>query len=133
MTVLTGTLGLGRSMAAQRFTETLTFFAETTGAIPEGSIDPAIVETTIHADVAGQVKFPSLQVSDREQAGQLFAAQQIVAKVGVGAAPNVRPDHFVRVTASTVDTSLVGRKFRVTGWPQGGQTTSHRYPLEEVS
>lgn len=133
MTLLGGTLGLGRSMTAQRFTETLTFFAETVGAIPDGGIEPAVTETTVHAGVSGQVKFQTMQVSDREQSGQLLAAQQVIVSVGVGATPNVRPDHFVRVTASTADPSLVGRKFRVSGWPQSGQTTAHRWPVEVVS
>jgi hypothetical protein len=37
------------------------------------------------------------------------------------------------VLASSVDPSLVGRKFRVAGNAQAGQVTSHRYPVEEVS
>lgn len=133
MTLLTGTLAMGRAQAESRFTETVTFFSESLGAIPDGGIDPAVVETVIHADILGRIKFPSLNVSDREAAGQLVAVQSPEVHVAVGAAPNVREGHFARVTASTVDASLVGRKFRITGWPQSGTVTSHRYPVTEAS
>jgi len=124
----------GREFVAEGFTETFTFFSESLGEIPEGEIEPEVIETVIHADIPGRIKFPSLNVSDREQAGQLVAIQSPEVHVAVGSTPDVEPGHFCRVTASTVDPSLVGpRKFRVSGMPQSGQVTSHRYPVEEVS
>ena len=132
MSLLHGTLAMARAQAASRFTETFTFFYVTSGEIPDGEIDPVDVETVVHADIPGLVKFHTVQVSDREAAGQLIGVQQLTVKVAVGSTPNVREDHLCRVTASTVDTSLIGRVFRVSGWPQGGQTTSHRYPVEEA-
>lgn len=122
----------GRAFVAEGFTETLTFYRVEAGVIPDGQIDPVDVEIIIHADISGQVKFHTVQVSDREQAGQLIGVQQLTVKVAVGSTPNVREGHFCRVTASTADVSLVGRVFRIAGWPQGGQTTSHRYPVEEA-
>lgn len=133
MSLLGGVLGMGRAQAAHSFTETLTFFSRTEGVIPDGELDPVVVDTALYTGVAGRVKFPDVQVSEREQAGQLLAVQRITVKVAVGATAAVREGHFVRVTASAVDPSLVGREFRVTGWPQAGQVTSHRYPVEEVS
>lgn len=129
----TTVLSDGRRFVAEGFTETFTFFSETLSDPPEGQIDPVTVETPIHVGVVGQLKFPSLVVSGVESAGQLVAVQTPVVKVAVGSTPNVREGHFARCTASTVDASLVGRKFLVTGWPQGGQTTSHRYPVSEAS
>lgn len=129
----TTVLSDGRRFVTSGFTETFTFFSEAFGEIPVGGTDPAIVETVIHADVPGRIKFPSMVVSDREAAGQLVAMQSPEVHVAVGSTPNVREGHMCRVTASTVDVSLVGRKFRVAGWPQGGSTTSHRYPVTEAS
>lgn len=122
-----------RYRVESRFTETFTFFSEAFGEIPVGATDPEIVETVIHTAVPGRIKFPSLTVSDRESAGQLVAVQSPEVHVAVGSTPDVKPDHFARCTASTVDASLVGRKVRITGWPQSGQTTSHRWPVEVVS
>lgn len=133
MSLLGGVLGMGRAQNESRFTETLEFFSRVEGVIPDGQIDPVTVETILYSGVPGQVKSPATQVADREQAGQLVAVQQTIVKVAVGATPNVRTDHFCRVTASIVDTSLVGREFRISGWPQSGQVTSHRYPVEQVS
>ena len=48
-------------------------------------------------------------------------------------APDVTVDTLWRVTASTVDPSLVGRVFRTKGLPQAGQVTAHRFPVESVT
>jgi len=133
VSTLTGVLGMGRAQAASRFTETFTFFSESLGEIPDGEIEPAVIETVIHADIPGQIKFHTVNVSDREQAGQLVGVQQVMVKVAVGSTPDVLPDHFCRVTASTSDASLVGKKYRVAGESQSGQVSAHRYPVERVS
>lgn len=122
----------GREFVADGFSETFDFFYVTTGVIPDGEIDPVDVETIVHGDIPGLLKSHTIQVSDREAAGQLVGVQQLMVKVGVDSTPDVREGHFCRCTASTVDASLVGRVVRIAGWPQGGQTTSHRYPVEEV-
>lgn len=127
------TLPFLREQSDSRSTETLEFFTESFGAIPEGQIEPGLVETVVHSNVPGRVKFHTIQVSNQEQAGQLVAVQQVSVIVPVGAAPNARPEQFVRVTASTIDPSLANRKFRVSGMPSSGQVTAHRYPVEEVT
>ena len=131
--MLTGVLAMGRTQAVARFTETFTFFSESYSAPADGQVDPVLTETNLYVGVLGRVKFPSLAVSERDQGGQLLTVQSPEVHVGVGATPNVRADHFCRVTASTVDSSLVGRKFRITGFPASGQTTAHRYPVSEAS
>lgn len=133
MSALTGALRMGRAQAASRFTETFDFFFETPGPPPEGEIDPVMVPTITHANIPGRIKFPSLNVSDRELAGQLVAVQSPEVHVAVGSTPNVKTDHFARCTASTVDPSLVGRKLRIAGLPVGGQVTATRYPVSEAS
>ena len=133
MSALEGALRMGRAQAEARFTETFDFFSESEGPIPEGQIDPSVIETPLYSDIPGRIKFPSLNVSDREQAGQLVAVQSPEVHVAVGATPNVKTDHFARCTASTVDPSLVGRKVRIAGMPVGGQVTATRYPVSEAS
>lgn len=121
-----------RAAAESRFSETLTFYTSIHGTDPDTLVDTDI-ETVIHADIPGQIKYPSSAVSESSAVGQRFAEQSVIAKVAVGATPNVRTDHMVRVVASTVDPTLVGRTFRVTGWPQSGSVTSHRYSVSQVS
>lgn len=81
----------------------------------------------------GQIKYPSLTVSERNAGGQQVAATSPVLKIPTDSGLDIREGHLVRVTASTIDGSLVGREFRVAAWPQSGQVTAHRYPLEELS
>lgn len=112
--------------------ETGTFFYETLSDPPEGQIDPVKTKVIVHADVPSRLKSHTIQVSDREAAGQLVGVQQLMVKVAVGSTPNVREGHLYEVTASRVDPSLVGRVVRVTGEPQGGTVSNHRYPVEET-
>lgn len=131
MSALLGVLAASRAYAATRFTEVLEFFSVESGVIPDGQIDPVDVETILYT-VPGRLRFPSLNVSDRESAGQLVGVQDITASVAVGATPGVLEGHFCRVVSSSVDASLAGRVLRVSGSPQAGQVSAHRYPLEEA-
>jgi len=92
----------------------------------------AETEVVVHAGVAGRVKFPSMTVAERAQGGLVPAVQDVQIHVAVGSTPDVLKNHVWRVTASTSDESLVLREFRTTSLPQGGQTTVHRYPVEQV-
>ncbi len=132
MSVLEGTLGLGRSMAGLRFTETFKVF-RVTQALNETTGLYTDTEVVVYASVVGQFKFPTLTVSEREQGAQVPAVQDVTIKVAVGSTPNVEVGHFWRCTASTVDDSLVGRVVRTKGLPQAGQVTSWRYPVEQVA
>lgn len=122
----------GRARAQERFTETFvaytvdTVLDEQTGLLAE-------VEEVLHADIAGRLKSPTLNTSERAQGGQVSAVQDIEVHVGIGATPGVVVAAMWRVESSTVDLSLVGRKFRTKGLPQSGSTTAHRYPVESVA
>jgi hypothetical protein len=127
-----GALDMGRFMAASRFSESLRFYSSDGVTVDPDTLDDVEATTVLHT-VPGRIKFPTLTVSERSAVGQVFATQQVNVHVAVGSTPDVRVDHFVVVLASSVDPSLVGRKFRVAGNAQAGQVTSHRYPVEEVS
>lgn len=132
MTLLGGVLGMGRAQAASRFTETFKVFritrtlSETTGVYTD-------TETSVYASVVGQFKFPTLTVAERDQGAQSPAVQDVVIKVAVGSTPNVVVGDLWRCTASTVDSSLVGRVVRTKGLWQAGQVTSWRVPVESVT
>lgn len=131
MSFVLSTLALGRRMAAQRFTETVTFFTVVKGTDPD-SLQPVDVETVVAAKVPARVKVTSSVVSEKTVAGQAPATMQREVHVPVGSV-SVGPSVFVRVTGSTSDPGMVGRVFR-TGMRSGvGQVTVWRYPVEEVS
>ena len=135
MTMLAGALALGRGHASTLFTETLQFFAHGAVTINPETLAETATDTVLFT-VPGRIKFlsmNSLTPTEVETSGQVIAVQNTFAVVAVGSTPDVAADHFVRVTASTADSTLVGRVFRVTGLPQSGQVTAHRYPIEEMS
>lgn len=132
MSLLHGVLALGRNHAASTFTETLEFFERGGKQIDPDTLNEADVETVL-VTVSGRIKYAATSSNDSVASGQPVVAQRLTAAVPVGSTSGVAVDHFIRVTASTVDSSLVGRVYRVAGLPQSGQVTAHRYELEEVS
>jgi len=120
-----------RAQAESLMTETVQVgtFADGTDA----NLNAILTLTAEHYTGMGQIKFPSLAVSDRVAASQQAASVSAVLKVPVGSGADIRPGDRVLVTASTSDESLVGRSFRIGAWPAAGQVTAHRYPIEEWS
>ncbi|TLF33234.1 hypothetical protein FE256_03825 [Microbacterium sp. 5K110] len=72
----------------------------------------------------------SRAVSDRDSASQAVATQDLRVDLPV-AAPMLTDGDEIDVTGSTSDQSLVGLTFEVTGIPDMGQVTAHRYPVKE--
>ena len=117
-----------RAQAESRMSETVQ--VTTTEKQDTGGFDPEQVPTT-HYSGRARVKFASQVVSDREVAGQFPVVQSVELHLPSGTV--VPRGSVAEVTASTADSSLVGRRFTVTGLPQAGQTTAARYPVEVVS
>ena len=96
--------------------------------------DPITLEQveTVRADQAGValVKYPTLTVSERDIPGSQVAVGDIVVK-RPASAPIAPVGHWFEVTASSIDPSLIGRRYRIKAAPQSGQVTSHRYPVSE--
>jgi hypothetical protein len=134
VSIVSGVLGMGRRFSELRMTETVTVGLYTDGTDPVTG-DPTRVLSVTNYSGVGQIKYPSLSVSESDGAGQQVASADVVLKVPVESAPDVRAGDEVLVSASTADGSLVGRRFRVKAWPQtqSGQVTAHRFPLEELS
>ena len=131
MSVLLGTLGLGRAQAEARFTETFKVFTESR-VLNESTGVYVTSETALAASVAGRVKFPTLTVAERDQGAQSPAVQDVAVHVAVGSVA-ASVGSFWRVLSSDADPSLVGRVFRTKGAPQAGQVTAHRFPVESVA
>lgn len=131
MSFLRGSLGMGRSMAESRMTETVTV-GRYEMIRPAGSLDPVLTLVQTYYSGKARVKFPSASATSKEPAGQQIAETSIVVSIPSGSA-SVPTGAMIRVTASATDAALVGRVFRVEGPAQAGQTTAHRYPVVEES
>lgn len=130
MNLLRPALGMGRRHARARMTETVTvglFTDGTDNATGDPTRDLVIERYTGSA----RIKYPSLGVTPITTTSQDATAQQLLISVPTGSTPLHKGDEVV-VSASTVDGSLVGRRYSVEGAPQAGQTTSLRYPLKEL-
>lgn len=125
------------SQRAQARYQTQTQFTEmiTAGSYEETVDDDLNTVRTIvatHYTGLAQVKYPTLTVSDKAALGQQMVEQSVIVKVPSGSV-RIPEGDMVIVTASTADALLVDREFRVEGSPQSGETTSHRYPVKELS
>ncbi len=131
MSMLNRALGMGRMLADARMTETVTVGVYKDGT-DETTGDPTRVLVEEHYSGKGRIKYASISVSDSSEPSQIVAVQEPLLSVPTGS-PAVPVGDEVHVTASTADSSLVGRTYRVEGAPQAGQTTSHRYQLKQLS
>lgn len=131
MSPLNGALRMGRGMAEARMTETVTIGRFNPGTDPV-TLDPIWVLVEARYSGKARVKYPSSSVMDRSEPSQVVAVQDLLLSIPTGS-PLAYEGDEVRVDASVVDPALVGRMYGIKGAPQAGQTTSHRYPLKELS
>lgn len=124
-------LDRGRAQAQGRMTETVVAGPYSSGTDPDtGDATHTLTETTYTG--IGRIKYESLTVSDSDTTSQTVATQTPTLSIPTGSPP-LPEGYGVRVTASSSDGLLIDRFYKVEGAPQSGQTTSHRYPLSELS
>lgn len=121
----------GRQKVRSSMSETVTVgtYAETVNPNTLATTRAVVEE---HYNGPATVTYPTLAVSDREAAGQLATATELILKVPTDAALLPVGD-LVTITASTADANLIGREYIISGPPQAGQVTSHRYPIKEFT
>lgn len=132
MSILGGTVAMGRAFIESTLTETVQFYRVSGTSVNAETLDEVETKVVVYT-VPARVKYPSLIVAEKRGAGEIVGNQNVTVSVAVGSTPTVNSEYFCKVTASTVDPSLIGRVYRVKGSPQSGQVTAHRYPVEEVS
>lgn len=130
MSMLNAALGMGRRLATQLLTEDVTVGSFTDGVAEDGSPTREAESTTYEGPA--RIKYESMAVSERDGAGSPVAAQTPSLSVPSGSSLIPEGEEVV-VNSSKADASLSGRRYKVAGAPQAGQTTLHRYPLEELS
>ncbi|WP_405375985.1 MULTISPECIES: DUF6093 family protein [unclassified Microbacterium] len=80
----------------------------------------------------GRIKYESLATSERDVPGQPSREQAPYLSIPTGS-PRCFEGEEVHVDASDADESLAGRQYKIAGSPVAGQTSSHRYPLIELT
>lgn len=124
-------LAQGRQKVAASMSESVVVgtYAETVNSTTLATTRSVVEE---HYSGPATITYPTLAVSDREAAGQLAIATELILKVPTDAALLPVGD-LVMISASTADANLIGREYIISGPPQAGQVTSHRYPLKEFT
>lgn len=121
----------GRKRALERMSETVTVGWFEFRRLP-GSLDQVLTLVETFYVGEARVKFPSASAMTKNPAGQQLIETNIVVSLPAGTI-TIPPGSFVRVDGSRADPTLIGRKLRVDGPAQSGQTTAHRYPVVEES
>lgn len=124
-------LARARARADAGMTETITVGLYRDAADPETG-DAIRVLVTEHYTGPAQVKYVSPTVSVSDAPAQRVVSQTPIVKIPT-TAPIVPEGDEIEVTASLADESLVGRRYTIDGSPESGQTSSHRYPVKELS
>lgn len=129
--VLGGILAMGRARKRSIMTETVLIGRFRDGTDPVTG-DATRVIVTKRYDGVGRVKYPTLNVTTPAAAGQTLSTQDILVEIP-SESPLAYEGDEIEITASTVDPTLVGRRYTVRGAAQSGQTTSARYPVVQLS
>jgi len=118
----------GRERAEQRMTETIIAGTWTKKTVAGKATRVLVTEK--YSGIARVANGASRAVSDRDSASQSVATQNLRVDLPV-AAPMLTDGDEIEVTQSTSDAALVGLVVEVTGIPDMGQVTAHRYPVKE--
>jgi hypothetical protein len=98
--------------------------------VNEETGDPTWELVTERYTGSGRIRWGSREVTNADAPSMPITVQEPYLSVPFGS-PLLRDNDEVLVAASE-DPILVGRRFRVQGYPVAGQVTAHRYPLEEL-
>lgn len=119
----------GRRAAESRMTETVKVVTRTEVSDPETHDVTPSDSAPIYQGIARWVPAQTQSTESRE-VGQLVTAQTPELHVPVSAA-KLPIGAVAVITASTSDASLVGNEVTIGGRPEGGQTTAHRYAVNQ--
>lgn len=121
----------GRERSERRMTETVQAGQYKSGTDPDTG-DATYELTSERYSGKGRIKYETTTVSDSDTASQTVASQRLILSIPTES-PRLHDGDGVTVSASLADELLIGRFYTVEGSPESGQTTSHRYPLRELS
>lgn len=98
--------------------------------VDDATGDPTWVLVTERYGGMARVRWGSREVTNADAPSMPMTVQEPYLSVPFGTVL-LRDNDQVLITGSQ-DPVLVGRRFRVQGYPIAGAVTAHRYPLEEL-
>lgn len=98
--------------------------------VDEEAGDPTWELVTERYAGKARIRWGSREVTNADAPSMPITVQEPYLSIPFGS-PRLMDNDQVLVTASA-DPILVGRRFRVQGYPIAGQVTAYRYPLEEL-
>lgn len=128
MSILGGTLTLGRRMAESRMTDSCTVTRAGSPTWDESTGAYTSTPVTVYSGVC-RVKHPTTAARDVDAGSQLLAVSQLELHLPVSAV-GVRADDVVSVTGSATRAEQSGRKFTIIAPFDGSQSTALRFRVE---
>lgn len=119
-----------RRLADERMSEVVTVGLFRDGTDPVTG-DPTRVLVQSRYEGKARIRWTSREVTNAQGPGMPFTVQEPYLSVPHGT-PRFFDDDEVRIDKSEADPILVGRQFSVQGDAIAGQTSAHRYPLQEL-
>ena len=119
-----------RAAAVSRMTETVLVGRFRDGTDPVTG-DPTRVLVTKRYEGVGRIRYAERSVLNTGIAGPI-AVQEPFLSIPHGS-PACGDGDEVEVLTSTDDPILIGRRYKIQGSARAGQTTAHRYLLQEPS
>ncbi len=120
-----------RALAETRMSETVRTGKSVTYTDPATRKVIVGIQTPCYEGPA-RIKYESLATAQRDVPGQPAQEQTPYASIPAGAT-TCHDGHSLEVLSSIADSALVGRRYVIRGSSQAGQTSSHRYPLTEIT
>lgn len=123
-----------RAQAESRMTETVTIGVYTDATADDGSPTREPVEVRYTGKARVRYVGRAVLNTGTSASGTFntpFTVQEPYLSIPVGS-PVCYDGDEVEVTASADDGIIVGRRFKIQGLPAAGQTTAHRYLLQEL-
>ena len=124
-----GVLGMGRSMAESRMTDSCKVFRLVKATVPDE--DSGTYPTTEVVAYSGscRIKHPSTAGKDVDAGSQLLVMSQVEVHLPLSAS-GVLPADTVEITACPTRPDQVGRRFTIDAPFDGSQTTALRYRVQ---
>lgn len=128
MSIIAGTLTLGRRWAETRMTDTCRITRTVKGVQNESTGKTGTTTETVYEGPC-EFKADQVQATDREQSGQLLVTQDATLKLPIATSTAVTKGHDVEILTSATDPGLVGLRARVVGPFASAYTTARRFPV----
>lgn len=134
MSIAAGVTGMGRRQAEALMESTCTI-RKVTGQSTNSSTG-AVTDTTETVYTGKcRIRYRNQTVNPADSASQILTVQQLELSIPVTASGsgNVLVDHVATIDTNPLDTSMVGKTFRIAGVHAQTHATARRFPVEVVS